>query len=541
MAVEQIQPFVAALDMICVDTAAPPTAMVVFGASGDLAHRKLLPSLAQIQQRGLLSENFCLLGCGRTGYTDEQFRQTARNAIEENAGSISADAVETILSRFYYVSGDYDDPTTYDTIKQRLAELRGKHGIQGCNVFYLSVPPVLYETIAERLGSAGLSRKEEPQCHARARLVIEKPFGRDLESAAQLNDVISRWFQESQIYRIDHYLGKETVQNIMIFRFANAIFEPIWNRNHIDNVQITIAETLGVEHRASYYDKSGALRDIFQNHMLQMLALVAMEPPISFDADTIRDEKIKLLGSIRPFISPVRSSGCGPNCGESRNAGRPSASSPLQPAMVRGQYGSGRINGQQAPGFRSVEGVDPNSRTETFVAARVLIDNWRWNDVPFYLRTGKRVAKKDTEIVVTFKRVPHSLFGSAGLPEMPPNILAFHIQPEEGISLRFQAKRPGSKICMGTLAMSFSYKQVFGVEMPEAYQRLLLDCMAGDQTLFTRFDSVEAAWELLTPVLQAWEKSPEAPVEYPAGSESFPEADALVEADGRQWHGLLEM
>jgi glucose-6-phosphate 1-dehydrogenase len=525
MAVEQIQPLLAALNIVCVDTAAPPTAMVVFGASGDLAHRKLLPSLAQIQQRGLLSEHFCLLGCGRTEYANEQFRETARKSIEENAGNTSADAVDAVLQKFYYLSGDYDDPATYDHIKQRLTELRKKHGIQGCNLFYLAVPPVLYETVAERLGEAGLSRGQEPHCQKQARLVVEKPFGRDLESATQLNDTISKWFRESQIYRIDHYLGKETVQNIMIFRFANAIFEPIWNRNHIDNVQITIAETLGVEHRASYYDESGALRDIFQNHMLQMLALVAMEPPMSFDADSVRDEKAKLLCSLRPL-----------DFGQDTDGSRG-----LQPGIIRGRYGPGRISGQSVPGYRQEEGVNPNSRTETFVAARMLIDNWRWNDVPFYLRTGKRMAKKDTEIIVTFKRVPHSLFGSTGLPEMPPNILAFHIQPEEGIALRFQAKRPGSKICMGTLAMSFSYKQVFGVEMPEAYQRLLLDCMAGDQTLFTRFDSVRQAWQLLTPVLKAWEKSPEAPAEYPAGSESFPQADALVEADGRQWHGLLEV
>jgi len=525
MAVAQIQPFLAALNTICVDTAAPPTAMVVFGASGDLARRKLLPSLVQIQQRGLLSEHFCLLGCGRTEQSDEQFRRTARKSIEDSGGNISAEAVEAVLQKCYYLSGDYGDPATYDNIKRRLAELRNKHGIQGCNMFYLAVPPVLYETVAERLGSAGLSRKEEPRCQTQVRLVVEKPFGRDLESAIRLNDTISKWFQESQVYRIDHYLGKETVQNIMIFRFANAIFEPIWNRNHIDNVQITIAETLGVEQRASYYDKSGALRDMFQNHMLQMLALAAMEPPISFDADVVRDEKAKLLRSIRSLDS-------GQNGDESLG---------LRPGIVRGRYGPGFINGQPAPGYRQEEGVDPNSRTETFVAARVLIDNWRWKDVPFYLRTGKRMAKKDTEVIVTFKSVPHSLFGSAGMPDMPPNILAFHIQPEEGIALRFQAKRPGSKICMGTLAMNFSYKQVFGVEMPDSYQRLLLDCMAGDQTLFTRFDSVQVAWQLLTPLLEAWEKSPETPVEYPAGSESFPEADALVEADGRHWHGLLEV
>jgi glucose-6-phosphate 1-dehydrogenase len=512
--VEQIQPSLASLDMICVDVPAPPTAMVAFGASGDLASRKLLPSLAQVQQRGLLSDHFCLLGCARTPYTDEQFRQLARKAIEEGAGDVSTEAVEAVLQKFHYLSGSYDDPATYDNIGRRLTELRKLHGIRGCSLFYLAVPPALYETIVERLGSAGLSSKDKPECYLQARLVVEKPFGRDLKTAAELNRTISKWFAESQIYRIDHYLGKETVQNIMIFRFANTIFEPLWNRNHIDNVQITIAETLGVEHRASYYDTSGALRDIFQNHMLQMLALIAMEPPSSFDADSVRDEKAKLLRSVRPFDLAK---------------------------VVRGQYGAGRIDGRDVPGYRNEQGVDPSSRTETFAAAKALIDNWRWKDVPFYLRTGKRMAEKDTEIIVTFKAIPHSLFAPVDLHEMPPNILVFRIQPEEGISLRFQAKRPGSKICMGTLNMSFSYKQVFGVEMPEAYQRLLLDCMAGDQTLFTRFDGVQVAWQLVMPVLTAWEKSPEAPTEYPAGSESFPQADALLAADGRRWHGLLEM
>jgi glucose-6-phosphate 1-dehydrogenase len=519
MTAEAIQPVVAALDVVCEEAAAPPTALVVFGASGDLVHRKLLPSLAQIQQRDLLSGNFCLLGCGRTPYSDEQFRQFARDAIRDSTnGGLSADAVNTFVEKLYYLSGDYADPRTYDEMKNRLAGLRERHGVDGCNLFYLAVPPLLYTTIVERLGSSGLSRHGQPQCEKQARLVVEKPFGRDLQTATALNDTIARWFDEPQIYRIDHYLGKETVQNIMMFRFANVIFEPLWNRNHIDNVQITIAETLGVEHRASYYDQSGALRDIFQNHMLQMLALMAMEPPISFEANQVRDEKVKLLRSIRPIRA-----------------------ADVDRQFVRGQYGPGLIDGDVVPGYRSEEHIDPNSRTETFVAARLLVDNWRWTDVPFYLRTGKRLAKKDSEIVVTFRHIPYSLFSSAGLTRMPPNILAFRIQPEEGISLRFQAKRPGSKLCMGTLAMSFSYKEIFGVEMPEAYQRLLLDCMAGDQTLFTRFDSVALAWELLTPVLQAWEKGDSAPTEYPAGSESFPQADMLLEAEGRKWHGLLQL
>ena len=521
MANREIHPSVAGMDIICAETPAPPTAMVVFGASGDLAHRKLLPSLAQIQERGLLSEQFCLLGCGRTEYSDDQFRQLAADAIRRNSGGVSSDASNAFLDKLYYLRGDYGDARTYERIKSRLAELRKKHNVDGCNLFHLSVPPVLYQTIIDHLGSAGLSGNDGSACEERARLAIEKPFGRDLQSATELNNTISKWFEESQVYRIDHYLGKETVQNIMIFRFANAIFEPIWNRNHIDNVQITIAETLGVEHRADYYDKSGALRDMVQNHLLQMLALVAMEPPISFDADRIRDEKVKLLRAIRPFECGTREAGVTPGC-----------------RVIRGQYGPGRIDGRPAPGYREELGVDPNSRTETFVAARLLLDNWRWKDVPFYLRTGKRLAKKNTEIVVTFKEIPHSLFGSVGLDQMPPNVLVFQIQPEEGISLRFQAKRPGSKICIGTLQMTFSYKGVFGVEMPDAYQRLLLDCMAGDQTLFTRFDGIEVSWQLLMPVLEAWESSLDRPFEYPAGSEGFPQANALMEADGRQWHKL---
>lgn len=515
MANRQIHPSVAVLDTICVEAAAPSTATVVFGASGDLVRRKLLPSLAQVQKRGLLSEQFCLLGVGRTEYSDEQFRKIVADAIKGNSPNTPPDVSPAFLEKFYYVSGEYGDAGTYNRIKSRLSELRSKHGVTGCSLFYLSVPPILYETIINHLGSSGLSCKADPECQMRARLVVEKPFGHDLDSALALNHAVSKWFEESQVYRIDHYLGKETVQNILIFRFANAIFEPLWNRNHIDNVQLTVAETLGVEHRANYYDQSGATRDMFQNHLMQMLALIAMEPPTSFDADRIRDEKVKLLRAIRPFSQDA-----------------------WVPSFVRGRYGPGEVDGERVPGYMQETGVDPDSATETYVAARLFIDNWRWKDVPFYLRTGKRLARKHTEIIVTFKEIPHSLFGSAGLDHMPANVLVFQIQPQEGISLQFQAKRPGSKICIGTLDMTFRYETVFGVEMPEAYERLLLDCMVGDQTLFTRFDAVEVAWRLLMPVLESWQRSKDKPFEYPAGSESFPQADALLETDGRRWHGL---
>ncbi|MFC1781919.1 glucose-6-phosphate dehydrogenase, partial [Planctomycetota bacterium] len=338
---------------------------------------------------------------------------------------------------------------------------------------------------------------------------------RDLASALELSNKIHRCFNESQVYRIDHYLGKETVQNILMFRFANTIFEPLWNRNYIDHVQITIAESSGVEHRAGYYDKSGALRDMFQNHMLQMLTLAAMEPPASFEADSIRDEKVKLLHSIRPF--------------------RPKE---INKKFIRAQYSCGQIQGEKVAGYLSEPEIQPNSKTETYIAAKLLIDNWRWKDVPFYMRTGKRLACKDTEIVITFKNVPHSMFSTLGLDQMPPNVLVLQIQPQEGILLNFQAKHPGSKTCISTLTMNFSYEKIFGTEIPEAYQRLLLDCMHGDQTLFTRQDAVEQSWKLLTPVLEAWENGQLELYEYPAGAESFPAADNLIESDDRKWRKI---
>ncbi|MFC1677736.1 glucose-6-phosphate dehydrogenase [Planctomycetota bacterium] len=510
---QNITASIADADIICAETAAPPTALIVFGASGDLTSRKLLPSLALIYHRQLLDESFYLLGTGRKELSDSQFRELAAQAIKQAHDDIPTEKIQVFTQKLYYISGDYSDDKFYKNIKAKLSKLDEKHKVDRGHIFYLAVPPFLYPTIVDHLGSASLSCPPKTDSGPAPKLVVEKPFGTDLETALELDAKIHNCFHESQIYRIDHYLGKETVQNILMFRFANAIFEPLWSRNFIDHIQITIAESLGIEHRGSYYDKAGALRDMFQNHMLQMLALAAMEPPTSFDADSIRDEKTKLLRSIRP-IDPAK----------------------ISDSFLKAQYASGMVNGKKVPAYRDELKVDSNSKTETFVAAKLFIDNWRWKDVPFYLRTGKRLAAKDTEIAITFKNVPHSMFAGSGLTDMPPNILVLQIQPEEGISLSFQAKRPGSKICMSTLNMNFSYANVFKVDMPEAYQRLLLDCMVGDQTLFTRSDAVEVTWRLLKPILQAWQDVE--PCQYQAGAQTFPEADNLIGTNGRNWRKL---
>ena len=513
---QKITPIVEKQEILCAETRAGPSALVVFGASGDLTHRKLLTGIFKLFSQDLLSDRFYVLGCGRQKFSDEDFREKAKESTRENADASFPKSLGAVADKLYYLDGDYDDAKFYRRLQDKLAALNQAHHVYGHVVFYLAVPPFLYTTIVEHLGSTGLANPASPGEKEQVKLVLEKPFGRDLQSAAELNNRIAQYFRESQIYRIDHYLGKETVQNILMLRFANAIFEPVWNRNYIDHVQITIAETVGVEHRAGYYDTSGALRDMFQNHMLQMLTLVAMAPPISFEADRIRDEKVRLLRSIRPF-----------------DLNR------LDEFCVRGQYGPGSAGGKQVKGYLEESGINPQSKTETFVATKLFIDNWRWQGVPFYLRTGKRLAAKDTEIAVTFKKVPYSLFSSVGLDELPANILVFQIQPEEGISLSFQAKRPGSKLCMSTLDMNFSYESLFSVNLPDPYKRLLLDCMVGDQTLFTRQDDVEASWRLLTPVLQAWEADESSPYPYPAGRESFDQADRLIATDGRQWRNFV--
>ncbi|MBN1818989.1 MAG: glucose-6-phosphate dehydrogenase [Sedimentisphaerales bacterium] len=512
--IPEIQPSILRQEMLCAEMQGRPCGLIVFGASGDLARRKIVPSLFALFRRDLLSPHFYFLGCGRSEYTDVQYRQAVREAMEaEPSGTGNA---ERFLSSFYYLSGDYTDASFYEAIGGRLNELDRTHKVSECHIFYLSVPPTLYGSITEHLGAAGVNRCGRSVCEYLPRLVVEKPFGHDLASATKLDAQIHRHFEESQIYRIDHYLGKETVQNILMFRFANAIFEPMWNRNYIDHIQITIAESVGVEHRAGYYDHSGALRDMFQNHMLQMMSLAMMEPPPSFDAEPIRDEKVKLLRSIRPL----------------------QIAGPWNSDIVRAQYVSGVIDGIGVPGYLQEKDVGPNSQTETFVAAKAFVDNWRWKDVPVYLRTGKRLAAKRTEIAIQFRQVPHSLFASVGLDDMPPNVLVLKIQPEEGISLSFQAKRPGSKTCMSTLRMNFNYSDIFGAQAPESYQRLLLDCMLGDQTLFARQDDVMVAWTLLAPVLEAWAQEEFPLYEYPAGSESFAHADQLIRSDGRQWRSL---
>ncbi len=488
-----------------------PCCLVIFGVSGDLARRKLLPSLYRLYASGMLPERFFILGTSRTDIGTERLREIMLDAVKEAMpGTFDQKAWNAFSAMLYHSAFDYSDIAAYGPkLRDILPALELKHQTVGSRIFYLSVPPTVYEDVIRNLGTAGLAREETGS----SRIVIEKPFGRDLESAHKLSMVLLAHFQERQVFRIDHYLAKETVQNILMFRFANSIFEPLWNRRYIDHVQITAAETLGVEHRAGYYEQSGVLRDMFQNHMFQLLAVIAMEAPPAFEADLVRDEKIKVFRSIRPF--PLDR---------------------LNEQIVVGQYDKGMIRGAPVIGYREEQGVSGRSITPTFAALKVFIDNWRWNDVPFYLRSGKRLAERKTEIAIYFKPVPHSLFpGTVGGP-IDPDTLVLRVQPDEGMSLTYQIKSPGSKICLDPVVMDYTYPT--GVEL-DAYEWVLLDCMLGDHMLFTRQDGVEQAWSLLTPVIEQLETGSSGDIpHYTAGSSGPIEALRLIEKDSRTWRPL---
>jgi glucose-6-phosphate 1-dehydrogenase len=491
--------------------AAEPCAIVLFGASGDLAKRKVIPALFDLAAHDSLGERYSIVGFARTPMTDESFRNTAGEAAKtiSEGGPIDPAKWNEFANNLYYSAGDYGDQEAYSRLSRRLTELDASHNLCGNRIFYLSTPPEVYVDIIEQLGRAGLSRPCNPK--AWVRIIVEKPFGRDLASAKELNQIVHNVFEENQVYRIDHYLGKDTVQNLLVLRFGNGIFEPLWNRNYVDHVQITAAETLGVERRGGFYETAGALRDMIQSHVLQLTSLVAVEPPASFDATAVRNEKLKVLQSIRPFDLEA-----------------------VAQAVVRGQYAKGNANGKTVPGYRDEQGVSPKSRTETFVAAKVLIDNWRWANVPFYLRTGKRLAKRSTEIVIQFKRAPHVVFRGR---EAEPNRLILNIQPDEGISISFGAKRPGTEMSIGNVNMDFSYKEGFGEATRSAYATLVNDCLRGDATLFDRGDNVEAAWSLVDPILDVWSAAKTASVpQYACGSWGPRESDALLERDGRKWY-----
>jgi glucose-6-phosphate 1-dehydrogenase len=491
--------------------ATEPCAIVLFGASGDLAKRKVIPALFDLATHDSLGERYSIVGFARTPMTDESFRQTAGEAAKtiSEGGPIDPSKWNEFAHNLFYSAGDYGDQDAYVRLSKRLTDLDASHNLCGNRIFYLSTPPEVYADIIEQLGRAGLSRPCNPK--AWVRIIVEKPFGRDLASAMELNQIVHNVFEENQVYRIDHYLGKDTVQNLLVLRFGNGIFEPLWNRNYVDHVQITAAETLGVERRGGFYETAGALRDMIQSHVLQLTSLVAVEPPASFDATAVRNEKLKVLQSIRPFDLEA-----------------------VAQAVVRGQYAKGSSNSKTVPGYREEQGVSPQSRTETFVAAKLLIDNWRWANVPFYLRTGKRLAKRSTEIVIQFKRAPHVVFRGR---EAEPNRLILNIQPDEGISISFGAKRPGTEMSIGNVNMDFSYKEGFGEATRSAYATLVNDCVRGDATLFDRGDNVEAAWQLVDPILDVWSAAKTASVpQYPSGSWGPRESDALLEREGRKWY-----
>jgi glucose-6-phosphate 1-dehydrogenase len=488
----------------------PPGAMVIFGASGDLTQRKLIPALYNLARNNLLSKQFILVGVARRPISTESFRQGLKEGLPLFGCPVDERVWGEFSRHLYYLAGDLKNPQTYQRLREILVLGEKEHGVVENTLFYLSTSPEFFAEVVRQLDTAGLAREVDGK---RRRLIFEKPFGRDLASARALNQEIRKILTEDQVYRIDHYLGKATVQNIMAFRFANGFFEPIWNRQYIDHVQISAAETVGVEHRAGYYDCSGALRDMVPNHLFQLLTLTAMECPVSFEADAVRDEQVKVVHAIQPLTNEA-----------------------VPAQTVRGQYGEGILSGERVQAYRAEKEVAPDSRTETFVALRLMIDNWRWADVPFYLRTGKRLARRFTEIAIQFRRPPFMLFRRTTVGPLQPNRLVLNIQPDEGISLSFQANVPGGFMKLGTVDMEFKYSDYFGRTLTTGYERLIYDALCGDATLYQRADMVEASWKVIDPILEAWAAiPPPAFPNYAAGSWGPKEAEDLVLAVGG-WH-----
>jgi glucose-6-phosphate 1-dehydrogenase len=501
--VQEENPLVEGLERLPVH----PTTLVIFGGTGDLAHRKLLPAIYNLAHEGALPEGFNLIGVSRSEMSDEDYRTMARESIEQHSRRPpDPQVLEKLLERVRYVAGTFDDDSVFERLKQELGSFDEEAGIAFNRIFYLSTGPNFFALIVKKLGDHELHRHPA----ADVRVVIEKPFGTRLAEALDLNREVLSVLHESQIFRIDHYLGKETVQNMLAFRFANGLFEPIWNRNFIDYVQITAAEDLGIGRRAGYYDESGALRDLVQNHMLQLLSLLCMEPPVTFEADEVRDEKVKVLHAVEP---------------------------PPPDAVVRARYTAGMAEGKEAVGYLDEEGVPDESRTETYVTLRLEVDNWRWAGVPIYLRTGKRLARKVTEIAVTLKPVPHLAFQAEGSVGVQPNQIILAMQPNEGVSISLGAKIPGTRMRIRPVNMEFLYGTSFLSQSPEAYERLILDAMRGDATLFTRNDEVEAQWRIIDPILEAWEKDDRPLPTYPAGSQGPDEADSIL-APAQRWRAI---
>jgi glucose-6-phosphate 1-dehydrogenase len=493
-----------------------PCTVIILGATGDLTSRKLIPALAGLGRDGLLPEQFCLVGAGRTGLSTEEFVKRCTEGIQKytEGGAVPEDVTKRLMAATRFVQAEAVKPEGGEALLKTVEALEKEYGLKGNRLFYLSLPPSVYGDTVRGLVKSGLMKRHGSE-GAWHRIIIEKPFGHSLATARKLNEELREVLGERQIFRIDHYLGKNTVQNLLIFRFGNVIFDPLWNRNFIDHVQITVAEEIGIEGRGAYYEEAGALRDMFQNHLLQVLCMVAMEPPVSFSAESVRDEKVKVLRAIRPW----------------------STSDEIKLNTVRGQYGPGEVKGQVVPSYRQERGAAPNSNRETYAACRFFVDNWRWQDVPFYLRSGKRMPRRSSEIYLHFKSVPHMMFRAADKSEIRSNSLLIRIQPNEGISLQFLAKVPGVGVDMRPVNLNFSYEEDFGQAAPSAYQTLLHQALEGDATLFTRRDEIECQWEIIDPIIKAWDASrPPSFPNYDPGTWGPSRADELLERDNRGWH-----